>query len=84
MEDKNTIAQEELLQEQTEMYEAVAKDIQELVTAVSDLISKHPLLVDKNFSLYYQHGRLGYLDLDAFAKSIKLEEIVKKKENTEK
>jgi hypothetical protein len=63
-----------------EMYEAVAKDIQELVTAVSQIIQNHPNLVEKNFSLHYQHGRIGYMDLDAFAKSVNIEQIAKAKE----
>jgi hypothetical protein len=63
-----------------EMYEAVAKDIQEMVTAVSQIIQEHPNLVEKNFSIHYQHGRIGYMDLDAFAKSVDLEKLVKAKE----
>ena len=63
-----------------EMYEAVAKDIQEMVTAVSQIIQNHPNLVEKNFSIHYQHGRIGYMDLDAFAKSVDIEKIAKAKE----
>lgn len=63
-----------------EMYEAVAKDIQEMVTAVSQIIQNHPNLVEKNFSIHYQHGRIGYMDLDAFAKTVDLEKLVKAKE----
>lgn len=63
-----------------EMYEAVAKDIQEMVTAVSQIIQNHPNLVEKNFSIHYQHGRIGYMDLDAFAKTVDLERLVKAKE----
>ena len=63
-----------------EMYEAVAKDIQEMVTAVSQIIQNHPNLVEKNFSIHYQHGRIGYMDLDAFARSIDIEKIFKAKE----
>lgn len=82
MEEQIKVVQEdELLSEQTEMYETAAKDIQELVTAVSKIISNHQALVDKNFGLYYQHGRLGYIDLDAFAKSVNLDEIIKKQQN---
>ena len=62
------------------MYEEAAKDIQELVAAVSQVIQKHPNLVEKNFSIHYQHGRIGYMDLDAFAKSVDLEKLVKAKE----
>jgi len=63
-----------------EMYESVAKDIQEMVTAVSQIIQNHPNLVEKNFSIHYQHGRIGYMDLDAFAKTVDLEKLVKSKE----
>lgn len=63
-----------------EMYESVAKDIQEMVTAVSQIIQNHPNLVEKNFSIHYQHGRIGYMDLDAFAKTMDLEKLVKAKE----
>ena len=63
-----------------EMYEEAAKDIQELVAAVSQVIQEHPKLVEKNFSIHYQHGRIGYMDLDAFARSIDIEKIVKAKE----
>jgi hypothetical protein len=82
MEDQIKIIQEDdLLNEQAAMYEEAAKDIQGLVTAVSKLIANHPILAEKNFGLYYQHGRLGYIDLDAFAKSINLDEIMKKQQN---
>ena len=82
MEDQIKIIQkDDLLNEQAAMYEEAAKDIQGLVTAVSKLIANHPILAEKNFGLYYQHGRLGYIDLDAFAKSINLDEIMKKQQN---
>ena len=45
-------------------FDDVKEDIQKLVSAVSDVIKEHPLLAAKNFGLFYQHGRLGYLDLD--------------------
>lgn len=70
----------EINAECAEMYEAVAKDIQEMVTAVSQIIQNHPNLVEKNFSIHYQHGRIGYMDLDAFAKTVDLEKLVKAKE----
>lgn len=63
-----------------EMYESVAKDIQSLVAKFSQIIQNHPNLVEKNFSVHYQHGRIGYMDLDAFAKSVDLEKLVKAKE----
>lgn len=70
----------EVSAECAEMYEAVAKDIQELVAAVSQVIQEHPNMVNKNFSIHYQHGRIGYMDLDAFAKTVDLEKLVKAKE----
>ena len=63
-----------------EMYESVANDIKDLVTEFSQIIQNHPNLVEKNFSIHYQHGRIGYMDLDAFAKSVDLEKLVKAKE----
>ena len=63
-----------------EMYESVANDIKDLVTEFSQIIQNHPNLVEKNFSLHYQHGRIGYMDLDAFAKTVELEKLVKAKE----
>ena len=53
-----------------EAYSDIVEDIQGMVTAVSQIISNHEKIKDKNFCLYYQHGRLGYLDLDEFAKNV--------------
>lgn len=53
-----------------EAYSDVVVDIQSMVTAVSQIIDNHEKMKEKNFCLYYQHGRLGYLDLDEFAKSV--------------
>jgi hypothetical protein len=52
-------------------YESHMSDIKDIVAGVSELIDKHPALKDMNFGLFYQHGRLGFVDLDAFAKSTK-------------
>ena len=52
----------------------VANQVQEMVTAISEIINKYPTLAKKNFGLYYQHGRLGYMDLDMFAEKIKIAE----------
>ena len=49
----------------------VAQEVKEMVTAVSDVIKKYPILASKNFGLFYQHGRLGYMDLDIFAEKVK-------------
>ena len=53
-----------------EAYSDVVVDIQSMVTAVSQIIDSHEKMKEKNFCLYYQHGRLGYLDLDEFAKNV--------------
>ena len=53
-----------------EAYSDIVEDIQGMVTAVSQIIDNHEKMKEKNFCLYYQHGRLGYLDLDEFAKSV--------------
>ena len=55
-------------------FDDVKLDIQSLVAAVSQIIDNHPLLREKNFGLYYQHGRLGYMDLDIMADRLKLAE----------
>lgn len=65
-----------------EAYSDVVEDIQGMVTAVSQIISNHEKIKDKNFCLYYQHGRLGYLDLDEFAKNVDVKGI-QEKINTE-
>lgn len=65
-----------------EAYSDVVEDIQGMVTAVSQIISNHEKIKDKNFCLYYQHGRLGYLDLDEFAKNIDVKGM-QEKINTE-
>lgn len=60
-------------------FDDVREDIQRLVSAVSDVIKEHPLLAAKNFGLFYQHGRLGYMDLDIMESRLK-EELAKKNE----
>lgn len=65
-----------------EAYSDVVEDIQGMVTAVSQIISNHEKIKDKNFCLYYQHGRLGYLDLDEFAKNVDVKGM-QEKINTE-
>lgn len=60
-------------------FDDIKEDIQKLVSAVSDVIKEHPLLATKNFGLFYQHGRLGYLDLDIMENRLK-EELAKKNE----
>lgn len=65
-----------------EAYSDIVEDIQSVVAAVSQIISDHEKMKDKNFCLYYQHGRLGYLDLDEFAKNIDVKGM-QEKINTE-
>lgn len=65
-----------------EVYSDIVEDIQSMVAAVSQIISNHEKMKDKNFCLYYQHGRLGYLDLDEFAKNIDVKGM-QEKINTE-
>ena len=45
--------------------------VKQLVGDVGELINKYSELKDMNFGLFYQHGRLGFVDLDAFAESTK-------------
>lgn len=67
--------------EEEHVYDDVREDIQKLVSAVSDVIKEHPLLATKNFGLFYQHGRLGYLDLNIMEEKLKAE--LEKQKNTE-
>lgn len=62
------------LEKSKETYEEPAhmNDIRAVVSEVSKIIDEHPVLRDMNFALFYQHGRLGYMDLNAFAESTKL------------
>lgn len=46
-------------------------DVRAMVAKVSDIIQDSSLK-DMNFGLFYQHGRLGFVDLDAFAESTKV------------
>lgn len=52
-------------------YSELVSDIQNVVSKLSSIIDEHPSLKDKNFGLFYQHGRIGFMDLDAFAESTK-------------
>lgn len=53
-------------------YEDHMNSIKELVSKVSDIIDADKELNSMNFGLFYQHGRLGFVDLDAFAQSTKV------------
>lgn len=46
--------------------------IRNLIATLSEAIEKDETLKEMNFGLFYQHGRLGFVDLDAFAKSTKV------------
>lgn len=46
--------------------------VRQLVADVGAIIDKVPALREMNFGLFYQHGRLGFMDLDAFAESTKV------------
>lgn len=53
-------------------YEEHIEAIKKLVANISSLIEEQAELKDMNFGLFYQHGRLGFVDLDAFADSTKM------------
>lgn len=63
--------------ENENVYNDIKEEIQALVASVSDTINKHQKLKNKNFGLFYQHGRLGYVDLDVFAKTIDKDKLIK-------
>jgi hypothetical protein len=65
-------------------YETRAKEIQDFVTAVSKLLDNHESLKEMNFGLFLQHGRLGFVDLDAFAKSVDIDKMKQKITEEEK
>ena len=58
--------------EENNKYEEHMETIKDLVANVSSLIDAKPDLKEMNFGLFYQHGRLGFVDLDAFANSTKM------------
>lgn len=47
-------------------------DVKTLIAELGNLIDKSATLKDMNFGVFYQHGRLGFVDLDAFAESTKI------------
>lgn len=63
-------------------YEELVEDIKKAVSGLSDIIEANPKLKDINFGLFYQHGRIGFVDLDAFAKSTKAKMNVDGEEKT--
>ena len=58
--------------EENNKYEKHMETIKDLVANVSSLIDTRSDLKEMNFGLFYQHGRLGFVDLDAFANSTKM------------
>ena len=58
--------------EENNKYEKHMETIKDLVANISSLIDAKPDLKEMNFGLFYQHGRLGFVDLDAFANSTKM------------
>ena len=58
--------------EENNKYEKHMETIKNLVANVSSLIDAKPDLKEMNFGLFYQHGRFGFVDLDAFANSTKM------------
>ena len=58
--------------EENNKYEKHMETIKDLVANVSSLIDTKPDLKEMNFGLFYQHGRLGFVDLDVFANSTKM------------
>ena len=68
--------------EENNKYEKHMETIKDLVANVSSLIDAKPDLKEMNFGLFYQHGRLGFVDLDAFANSTKMKINEDRKEQT--
>ena len=58
--------------EKENKYQELIEDIKDVVGKVSSIIDEHSKLKDINFGLFYQHGRLGFVDLDAFAEATKV------------
>lgn len=90
MEEQNITVDTEGLNESQQAAWA-SEAIRNFVADVDTIIAKYPELIEMNFGLFYQNKRLGFIDLDAFAKTVTakteidgeektLEEIVDKKE----
>ena len=62
-------------------YADLREEIQALVTSVSETINTHEKLKNKNLGLFYQHGRLSYVDLDIFAKAANIEKLIAERKN---
>lgn len=56
--------------------------VRNFVSDVNEALSKYPELVNMNFALFYQQGRLGFMDLDAFAKSVTAKTEIEGEEKT--
>lgn len=55
----------------TNDYSEQVSIIKEIIGELSSIIDSHDELKKMNFGLFYQHGRLAFVDLDHFAKSVK-------------
>lgn len=56
---------------QSTNYSEHISDIKDIVSQMGNIIERYPKIKDMNFGLFYQHGRIGFVDLDAFAQSTK-------------
>lgn len=52
-------------------YSEQVSSIKEIIAELSTIIDAHADLKEMNFGLFYQHGRLAFVDLDHFAKTVK-------------
>ena len=68
MEDNISIDEKAALESQQSAW--ASEDVRNFVADVGTVLAKYPELGKVNFGLFYQNGRLGFIDLDAFAKSI--------------
>lgn len=66
-----------------DFYQNHVNEIQVLSKEFGDIVNQSSLK-DYNFCVYYQHGRIGFLDLDAFAKAVDLKKEDIKVEEKEK
>lgn len=56
--------------------------IKDIIGELSTIIDAHEELQKMNFGLFYQHGRLAFVDLDHFAKTVKAKLNVDGEEKT--
>lgn len=58
-----------LEKEDKEKFQDQEKVVRQLMATLSESIEKFDILKDMNFGLFYQHGRVAFVDLDVFAKN---------------